>query len=317
MDELQVAPWTRYGHDRLYVNLPDGRSAAWFDRRTGQLSLLLDVDEQAVRAALAPHLAAPASSAGRQPRQPAGARPAGAEAAEAGRSDGAAADAVRVQPDAVQAEANRAGVDGYTDDLAANPPGAAIHAKLAELKPGFWRSLADRLLRRDRPETEGWRKGLAGEQMVAAELEPLTDGGWRVLHSIPLPRGVDIDHLLVGPGGVFTVNAKYHRGSRIWVGDEAVTIGGRPYPYTRKSRAEARRASAALSRACGFSVAVAGVLAFVEADTLTVVPTLKDVYATHHNLLGDVFAGASGVWQPEHIETIYTSARDRRTWLDV
>ncbi|MFF6784538.1 nuclease-related domain-containing protein [Streptomyces sp. NPDC012510] len=31
--------------------------------------------------------------------------------------------------------------------------------------------------------------------------------GWWVLHSIPLPRNVDLDHLLIGPGGVFSVIA--------------------------------------------------------------------------------------------------------------
>jgi hypothetical protein len=51
-------------------------------------------------------------------------------------------------------------------------------------------------------EAYGWRKGLAGERKVGAELERLVRKDWRVLHSIPLPRDVDIDHLLIGTGGV-------------------------------------------------------------------------------------------------------------------
>ncbi len=303
MDGLRVVPWKRYGHDRLYVNTADGRTAACLDRRTGHLALILDVDEQSVRAALAPHLnAPPVATAAGQARSSGSASPA------------SVASSARPTP-ATPATAVRA-ARATGGDLAANPPGAAIQAKLAELRPTWWRALLDRLRRRDRPETAGWRTGLAGEQLVAAELEPLTGDGWRVLHSIPLPRNVDIDHLLVGPGGVFSVNTKYHRGSRIWVGDEAVSVGGRSYPYTRKSRAEARRASAALTRACGFPVAVAGVLAFVEAESLNVVPTLRDVYATHHTLLGDVFAGATGVWAPADVEAIHTHARDPGTWLD-
>ncbi|CAO5237685.1 nuclease-related domain-containing protein [Frankia sp. AgKG'84/4] len=290
-------PWKRYGHDRLYVNTSDGRTAACFDRRTGHLALTLDVDEQSVREILAPHLNAPSARAPADPAAPT------SFAASARSAAATPATAVKTAP-------------VTRGDLAANPPGAAIEAKLAELTPSWWRALLDRMRRRDRPDTAGWRTGLAGEQLVAAELEPLTAGGWRVLHSIPLPRNVDIDHLLVGPGGVFTVNTKYHRGSRIWVGDEAVSVSGRSYPYTRKSRAEARRASAALTRACGFPVAVAGVLAFVEAESLTVVPSLRDVYATHHTLLGDVFAGATGVWAPTDVEAIHTRARDPSTWLD-
>ena len=33
-------------------------------------------------------------------------------------------------------------------------------------------------------------------------------------------RGSDIDHLAIGPGGVFTINAKHHAGAKIWVGGD-------------------------------------------------------------------------------------------------
>ncbi len=69
-----------------------------------------------------------------------------------------------------------------------------------------------------------------------------------------------------------------------------------------------------MSDACGFPVAVAGVLVLVEADTLTVEPSLKDVYATHHDLIAEAFEGATGVWQPADVETIYAAARRRHTW---
>lgn len=318
MVELQVRPWKRFGQDRLYVNLHDGRSAACFDRRTSELTLLLDVDRDAVLAALAPHLpdlptpvirtnlpaAATAATAAAAPniRRPTTRTPAHSTPATNSRTGH------------TPANAEPADLTTYPDDLAGNPPGLAIHTKIAELTPGFWRALANRLLRRPRPETESWRKGLAGEQLVAAELEPLTTRSWRVLHSIPLPRDVDIDHLLIGPGGVFTLNTKNHRGARIWVGDRAATVNGQPYRYVNKSRNEAKRAAVALSDACGFPVAVAGVLVFVEADTLTVEPSLKDVYATHHDLIAEAFEGATGVWQPADVETIYAAARRGHTW---
>ncbi|MFD3830590.1 nuclease-related domain-containing protein [Streptomyces sp. NPDC058621] len=58
----------------------------------------------------------------------------------------------------------------------------------------------DRVLGRE-SEWDPWFKGLAGERIAGAELDRLTARGWKVLHSIPLTRGGDIDHLLVGPGG--------------------------------------------------------------------------------------------------------------------
>ncbi|CUU60489.1 Nuclease-related domain-containing protein [Parafrankia irregularis] len=322
MDELLVRRWKRYGQHRLYVSLPDGRSVACFDRLTGRLTMLLDeVDRDAVLAVLETHgVSVPKSAVPVGPAEPVGpdgrvgpavpggmAVPQGPSGSGVGRSR---AERRIAEPAAVNSPAATA----HPMDLAAHRPGEAISAKLRELRPGFWRALADRLLRRARPETESWRTGLAGEQMVAAELAPLTARGWRLLHSIPLPRNVDIDHLLIGPGGVFTINTKYHRGRRIWVGDDAVRVGDGFHPYVLKARAEAVRASEALSRACGFGVGVAGVLAFVEAESLTVVPSLTDVLVAHHDDLRQAFDGVAGQWTAQDVELIFSAARDRCTW---
>ena len=45
---------------------------------------------------------------------------------------------------------------------------------------------------------------------MGAELNRLGRHGWRVLHSIRLANRVDIDHLPIGPGGVFSINTKHH-----------------------------------------------------------------------------------------------------------
>ncbi|GAA0625909.1 NERD domain-containing protein [Streptomyces crystallinus] len=54
MSGLRVTPVHRHGRARLYVSLPDGRSAAWYDRDSGRVSLLLEECRDAVLAALAP-----------------------------------------------------------------------------------------------------------------------------------------------------------------------------------------------------------------------------------------------------------------------
>lgn len=59
---------------------------------------------------------------------------------------------------------------------------------------------------------------------MGAELDRLARRGWRVLHSIPLANNVDVDHLLIGPGGVFSINTKYHHNKVVWVGDDAVKV---------------------------------------------------------------------------------------------
>ncbi|WP_064455291.1 nuclease-related domain-containing protein [Streptomyces hygroscopicus] len=290
MDGLRVSPWKRYGHDRLYVNLPGGEKVAWFDRGTGKLNVLVEEYREAVVEVLAPYLTGTASSA----------------------TSAAAATAATSATSAAAAAGHGRGALRPEDDLAANRPGSAVRAKLDELAPGIVARLVTMMLGR-RSETYGWRKGLAGERRVGAELERLTRKGWRVLHSIPLPRDVDIDHVLIGPGGVFSVNTKHHRGSRIWVGDDSVKIGGQSYPYVRKSRAEARRASLALTRACGFTVDVRPVLAFVDAGTITVTPSLRDVLVVRHREFSS-FTRLEEVWAPGEIGSIYDAARNRRTW---
>jgi hypothetical protein len=61
-----------------------------------------------------------------------------------------------------------------------------------------------------RSSAERWARGAAGERKVGATLEGLGPD-WHVLHDIYLGRG-NIDHIVVGPGGVYTVETKSHRG---------------------------------------------------------------------------------------------------------
>lgn len=47
--------WARYGHDRLYVQTPDGTRLGYLDNKTGQTVLEPGADPQAVAAALTAH----------------------------------------------------------------------------------------------------------------------------------------------------------------------------------------------------------------------------------------------------------------------
>ncbi len=56
-----------------------------------------------------------------------------------------------------------------------------------------------------------WGRGAAGEELVGQALDSLRERGWFALHDVQLDHG-NIDHLLVGPAGIFTVETKSHRG---------------------------------------------------------------------------------------------------------
>ncbi len=88
----------------------------------------------------------------------------------------------------------------------------AFHGRglvLVELELAFL--LAMLLLRSAvEPVAARWGRGAAGERKVGAILDGLGPD-WHALHGVYLGHG-DIDHVLVGPGGVFTVETKSHRG---------------------------------------------------------------------------------------------------------
>jgi Nuclease-related domain len=79
---------------------------------------------------------------------------------------------------------------------------------------------------RSSPDAVAWRRGAAGERRTARLLSPLERHGWAVLHDLAIPTSqANIDHLVIGPGGVFVIDSKHYRGrlqldpsGRLWHG---------------------------------------------------------------------------------------------------
>src|SRR5215218_1570046 len=62
-------------------------------------------------------------------------------------------------------------------------------------------------------DTLAWRRGAAGERRTARLLGPLERHGWAVLHDLAIPGSqANIDHLVIGPGGVVVIDTKQYRG---------------------------------------------------------------------------------------------------------
>jgi hypothetical protein len=63
------------------------------------------------------------------------------------------------------------------------------------------------------PEARAWRRGAAGERRTARLLGPLERHGWAILHDLAFPGSrANIDHMVIGPGGVFVIDSKQYRG---------------------------------------------------------------------------------------------------------
>ncbi|MFE3641888.1 nuclease-related domain-containing protein [Streptomyces sp. NPDC059169] len=284
--ELKVTRWKRYGHDRLYANLTEGTAVGWADVKTRAITVLVAEYRDDVIAVLSDHLRNKPEPVAPQKTPPRTSKAAGPP----------------LLPPLTAA-----------DDLSTNRPGESL---LHKSGPGLIKRVVLQLLRRP-AEWDSWRKGLAGEQRVGAELNRLERHGWRVLHSILLADKVDVDHLLIGPGGVFSINTKHHHRRAVWVGDDSVKVGhGKPAPYARKSRAEAKRVARVLERYCGFPVPVEPVLVFVGVTDLKVVATQLSVRVYQERQVA-ALAPLSGVLTAEQVEQVYSVARHRQAWSQV
>jgi Nuclease-related domain len=69
-----------------------------------------------------------------------------------------------------------------------------------------------------RRQFRNWFVGARGEVAVAKELRPLEADGYVVVHDVSTPRG-NIDHVVVGPTGVFVLETKAWRG-RVYPGPD-------------------------------------------------------------------------------------------------
>ena len=98
------------------------------------------------------------------------------------------------------------------------------------------REKAERLLR----NAEMWEKGAAGERAVQEILATLPSE-WTVFHDLHWPgrARANIDHLVIGPGGVFVIDAKNWSGS-VQVRDGVLRQNG----YRRDSAVESAVAAA-------------------------------------------------------------------------
>ncbi|MGW0880992.1 nuclease-related domain-containing protein [Streptomyces sp. NPDC002671] len=183
------------------------------------------------------------------------------------------------------------------DDLAPNRPGEALLVAL-DRDPGP----AHRL----RPDPR--RRALSAEQAVGEALERLEGAGWHTLHSVPLPGGDRVHHLLIGPGGLFAVHALYAHRSRVLVADPMVTVGRHEaQPLLRRVRAEADRASYALT------AEVRPVLALTAPADITITAPPRGVRIMQDHEF-ETFARLGGVLKPADAEALHAMARDRNTW---
>ncbi len=150
-------------------------------------------------------------------------------------------------------------------------------------------------------------KGAAGEEIVARELARLP-AGWHVFHALDADGGVlmwrggDIDHVALGPAGMFVIETKNWRGAVTLAGDEIQVEGAAPQ---RSPLAQARQASSKLQVRLGRG-------GIYNAEIVPVVCFAGDNLAA-----GRGTAGEAVVCNAECLREVLTASGRNRTPLDV
>ena len=137
--------------------------------------------------------------------------------------------------------------------------------------------------------------------------------GWFVFHDVPVGhRGANIDHVVIGPAGVFTVNTKYLFGE-IVVYQRSITHEGMKTDYLSKALAEAGRAGKLLSAAIGRTVHVRGVLAIL-ADEWTIVEEPPEVLVRGPRGAKNLMLHQPPVLRPSDVMVLAAAASKPGTW---
>ena len=165
-----------------------------------------------------------------------------------------------IKPEEVQGAPGRSALDKATS------------LREAEPKPRF----LSRILR-ERGADASWVKGAQGELVVGSLLEKLPRDRWKVFHDISVGRrGRNIDHLVIGKSGVFTINTK-NRAGEVRVSPRTLSVNGYRSDYLPRATEEGRLVSHRLTSALGSSVVATPVIAILS-DDIRVTSQPEDVY---------------------------------------
>jgi len=159
-------------------------------------------------------------------------------------------------------------------------------------------------------------RSAAGEVAVGDALGQL-GGEWLILHAVPVGRdGADVDHIAVGPPGLFTIAVRHHHGQELWVGGGVLLVDGERAPHIRACEFEAVRAAQLMSDAVGERVEVSPCLVVVGARRVAVTRPPRRVAILTPRDLRPWLRSLPVVLSPDQLERFLAVASEADTWHD-
>lgn len=155
-----------------------------------------------------------------------------------------------------------------------------------------------------------YRAGIAGEQRTAGVLTGLEREGYRVLHSVPLSPRKDIDHVVIGPTGIWAINTKATTYDVAAKADGTVNSDGYRQKWIESLTRDAGLAGEYLARAARMELKVQPLVAVWSSIGVT--------SSSPHLVEGDGLCAAITGGQPAFptawVEVAFNVARRSDTW---
>ncbi|MCY7324930.1 MAG: NERD domain-containing protein [Microbacteriaceae bacterium] len=161
-------------------------------------------------------------------------------------------------------------------------------------------------------DNASWYLGALGEIAVGDILRRLPDG-WTAFHALPVgTKESDIDHIVVGPGGVFAINTKRHRGKPIWIADRTFMVSGHRQPHLRNAEYDADRVARLLGDR--MPVPVHPMIVLVDPKSINMKKAPKRVKVIEARHLARWLVKRPTVLAPDVIREVTAVLADPTTW---
>ncbi len=158
-----------------------------------------------------------------------------------------------------------------------------------------------------------WRRPSVAERRTEAQLRKLERGGYRTLHARAIPNSdAQIDHLVVGPTGVYAVDSeKWDRRLPVRVQNHRKLFHG-PFnqkPRLDEARWEASQASELISKALGREIIVVPSLAIYGPAVPWRILNIRDVDVFSGSLVRKWITKREKSLTSDEIDSIYEAAQ--------
>ncbi len=150
---------------------------------------------------------------------------------------------------------------------------------------------------------------------IAAALSVLDDD-WLVFNAVPVASaGSVIDHLVIGPGGVFALTVADHSDHSVWVAHRAFRAAGSSHNHIRNVGLEVGCVERLLSAALGSEVTATGVIVVVDPSDVVVRGEPRDVAVVASRELVGWFESHPMSFTADQVDALAGAASSPLTWV--